>query len=176
MPAPRFLLHDSPTTRLGLDDFRGRWLVIVFYVADWDPVASLQLGRLTRLKPHLDRLGADVIGISVDSPWSHAAFAEHEAIAVPLLADDSPPGAVAGRFGLAKAGDGRSDRALFLVDGVGVVRWSCVVDRRIDPGPHDLLGALESLTGGPAHADGDAGCGCGCGLASHLTWGGGLPE
>ena len=140
--APRFLLPDSPTTSLGLADFQGRWLVISFHVADWDPVAESQLRSLSGAAGALRDQGIGIVSVSPDTIWSHAAFARAAGITIPLLADDDPPGATAAAYG---TGSRRGGRALLLVDPTGLVRWSQLVDRRVDPGIDGLLSALERL-------------------------------
>jgi peroxiredoxin len=143
--APPFALSDTPHSRLALGDFRGRDVVLVFYVADWHPVATAQLARYQGLLPELERRGAAVVGISTDATWSHESFARELGITFPLLADDSPPGAVARVYGVHAPETGRSRRALFVIDADGVVCWSAVFPDELDPGVDGVLSALERL-------------------------------
>ena len=143
--APSFALSDTPYSRLALDDLRGRDVVVVFYVADWHPVATAQLARYQELLPELDRRGAAVVGISTDATWSHESYARELGITFPLLADDSPPGAVARVYGVHAPETGRSRRALFVIDAGRVVCWSAVFPEAIDPGLDGVLSALERL-------------------------------
>ena len=146
-PAPPFELRDTPHSRVALDDYRGRAVVLVFHVADWHPVATAQLSRYQELLPELDRLGATAVGISTDATWSHEAFAREIGLSFPLLADDEPPGAVAAAYGVLVPGSGRSSRALVVVDGDGIVRWSASFPDAVDPGVDGVLSALEALHG-----------------------------
>jgi peroxiredoxin len=143
--APSFALSDTPYSRLALDDLRGRDVVVVFYVADWHPVATAQLARYQELLPELERRGAAVVGISTDATWSHESFARELGITFPLLADDSPPGAVARVYGVHAPETGRSRRALFVIDAGRVVCWSAVFPDALDPGLDGVLSALERL-------------------------------
>ena len=143
--APDFVLHDTPHSSMSLSDLRGRAAVIVFYVADWHPVASDQLVQLTALLPEFERLGASVIGIAVDSAWSHAAFAAENSITFPLLSDDAPAGQVACAFGVYSSTSGRSERALFVLSASGTVVWSEIYPDAVNPGVDDVLSALEAL-------------------------------
>ena len=143
--APSFALSDTPYSRLALDDLRGRDVVLVFYVADWHPVATAQLARYQELLPELQRRGAAVVGISTDATWSHESFARELGITFPLLADDSPPGAVARVYGVHAPETGRTRRALFVIDAGGVVCWSAVFPDALDPGLDGVLSALERL-------------------------------
>jgi peroxiredoxin len=142
--APSFTLHDTPHSQVALEDFRGHSVVLVFYVADWHPVAIIQLAQLQELLPDLERLNASVLGISVDGTWSHQAFAREGGIQIPLLSDDSPPGAVARAYGIFVPETGRSRRALFVVEG-GLVRWSATFPDALNPGADGVLSALEAL-------------------------------
>jgi peroxiredoxin len=143
--APDFTLHDGPHSTIGLTDLLGRAAVLVFYVADWHPVASDQLGQLTELQPELERLGSSVVGIAVDSPWSHAAFAAEKSITFPLLSDDAPAGQVARAFGVYSSASGRSERALFVLDSSGMVAWSETFPDTVNPGVDAVLSALEAV-------------------------------
>jgi peroxiredoxin len=143
--APHFTLRDGPHSTIGLTDLLGRAAVLVFYVADWHPVGSDQLGQLTRLQPEFERLRSSVVGIAIDSPWSHAAFAADKSITFPLLSDDAPPGHVARAFGVYSSGSGRSERALFVLDPSGTVVWSGTFPDTVNPGVDAVLSALEAI-------------------------------
>jgi peroxiredoxin len=143
------MLHDGPHSSMGLPDLLGRASVLVFYVADWHPVASDQLAQLTALHAEFERLGATVLGIAVDSPWSHAAFAAEQSITFPLLSDDAPPGHVARAFGVYSPASGRSERALFVLDASGTVVWSETFPDAVNPGVDAVLGALEAIGHAP---------------------------
>lgn len=145
--APGFELRATPYSTVRLDDLRGRPVVLAFYVADWHPVAADQLAQLEALSPELQPVGAHVLGISVDGTWSHSAFARERSLSFPLLADDSPPGAVADAYGVLASESGRSRRALFVIDADGVVRWSGVFPDAVTPGVDGVLSALEALDG-----------------------------
>lgn len=155
--APPFALSDTTYSRLALDDLRGRDVVVVFYVADWHPVAAAQLARFEELLPELERRGAAVVGISTDATWSHESFARALGITFPLLADDSPPGAAARAYGVHVPETGRSGRALFVIDAGGVVSWSAVFPDALDPGLDGVLSALERLRSERAAAAKDSG-------------------
>ncbi len=147
--APHFTLHDGAHSTMGLTDLLGRAAVLVFYVADWHPVASDELGQLTALQPEFERLGAAVVGIAVDSPWSHAAFAAEKSITFPLLSDDAPTGQVARAFGVYSSESGRSERALFVLDPSGMVVWSETFPDTVNPGVDAVLSALEAMAPDP---------------------------
>ena len=143
--APAFSLADSPHSRLALDDLRGRPVVLAFYVADWHPVATEQLRQYEELRSTLDGADLTIVGISVDAIWSHVAFADALQIRFPLLSDDEPPGAVARAYGVQSSEMGRSRRALVVIDGVGIVRWSAIFPDAVNPGVDGILSALEVI-------------------------------
>ena len=144
-PAPDFRLRRTPEQTLGLGGLRGRPVVLAFYPADWEPVSAEQLEALQQCLPELGRLGAALVGLSVDGAWCHRAFARAYGLAFPLLADCEPKGAVACAYGVYRAEDGTSERALFVLDAAGVIRWREVVPPCVDPGADGILTALECL-------------------------------
>lgn len=89
--------------------------------------------------------GAQIVGISVDGAWCHTAFAKDRKLRFPLLADFEPKGAVAKKYGVYDAASGATQRALFVIDGNGVVRWKFVSPVGINPGADGILDALDSL-------------------------------
>ena len=144
-PGPDFRLPRAPDQTLALGSLRGRPVVLAFYPADWEPVSAEQLATLQRYLPELGRLGAALLGISVDGIWSHLAFSRARGLAFPLLADAEPKGLVARAYGVYRAPEGASARALFVLDGVGVIRWREVSPPSVDPGVDGILTALERL-------------------------------
>ena len=143
--APDFRLPAGPDKMASLSDFRGRPVVLVFYPADWSPVCGDQLEVYNELIDEFDRLDAQIVGVSVDSMWCHKAFANARHFHFPLLADFEPKGDVARRFGVYRDADGTCERALFVLDEEGVVRWSYVSPIGVNPGADGILRALETL-------------------------------
>jgi peroxiredoxin len=90
-------------------------------------------------------LDAQLLGISVDSAWCHAAFSRDRKLHFPLLADFEPKGAVARRYGAYRQGDGCAERALFVINAEGVIHWSHVSPVGVNPGAAGILSALEEL-------------------------------
>jgi peroxiredoxin len=92
--------------------------------------------------------GARLLGLSVDGVWCHKAFASDRRLAFPLLAGFEPTGAVAKSIGAYREGDGTSDRALFVIDGAAIVRWSYRSPIDVNPGADGILRALGALGSG----------------------------
>lgn len=93
-----------------------------------------QLGLYQEIMPELQEHGAELLGISVDGPWSHLAFARDRNLRFPLVADFEPKGEVSRAYGVYRAQDGTSERALFVLDPAGVVRWSYLSPTEVNPG------------------------------------------
>ncbi len=146
-PAPAFSLHATPDEKIALADLRGSPVILAFYPADWSPVCGDQMSLYNQVLPEFHRLKAQLLGISVDGVWCHAAFAEQRHLHFPLLADFEPKGQVAKSYGIYRTGDGTCERALFVIDGEGIIRWSYVSPIGINPGADGILDALEGLTG-----------------------------
>jgi peroxiredoxin len=94
-----------------------------------------------------DEFGAQVVGISVDGPWCHAAFAKDRKLRFPLLSDFEPKGGVSRAYGAYRSQEGVSERALFVLDADGVIRWSYLSPVGVNPGADGIFKALESLAG-----------------------------
>ncbi len=143
--APDFTLHSTPDQTVALRDFRGRPVILAFYPADWSPVCGDQMVLYNEILPEFQRHGAELLGISVDGVWCHLAFAQQRRLHFPLLADFEPKGAVARRYGVYRDGDGTTERALFVIAGDGIVRWSYLSPIGVNPGADGILRALETL-------------------------------
>jgi peroxiredoxin len=143
--APEFELQSTPDQKLSLTELRGRPTVLVFYPEDWSPVCSDQLALYQELLPEFERFEAQLVGISVDGIWSHLAFAKDRHLSFPLLADFEPKGEVSRLYGVYRNGDGTSERALYVIDRDGIIRWSYVSPVGINPGADGILRALEEL-------------------------------
>jgi peroxiredoxin len=143
--APEFALPSTPDQRVSLSEFRGRPVILAFYPEDWSPVCSDQLALYQELLPEFERFDGALLGISVDGIWCHLAFAKDRNLHFPLLADFEPKGEVARAYQVYRAQDGTSERALYVIDGEGIVRWSYVSPVGVNPGADGILRALENL-------------------------------
>jgi peroxiredoxin len=143
--APDFTLESHTGEQVSLRSFRGQPVVLVFYPADWSPVCGDQLVLYNEILPLLEGYNAQVLAISVDGFWCHKAFAENRNLRFPLLTDFEPKGAVARAYGVYATKRGHSQRALFVLDAPGTVRWSYVSPANVNPGADGILEALASL-------------------------------
>jgi peroxiredoxin len=144
-PAPDFTLSCTADQRLSLSELRGKPVVLVFYPADFSPVCGDQLALYNELHADFHRLGAEIVGISVDGVWCHAAFREARHLHFTLLSDFEPKGAVAKQYGVYREHDGTTERALFVLDREGMIRWSYLSPVGVNPGADGILEALDAL-------------------------------
>jgi len=144
-PAPDFSLHVTPDQKLSLTELRGRPVILAFYPADWSPVCGDQMALYNEILPEFHKFGAELLGISVDGPWCHEAFAKDRHLHFPLLSDFEPKGEVARAYGAYRKADGFCERALFVIDKNGVIAWSYCSPVAVNPGADGILEALEKL-------------------------------
>ena len=143
--APDFELPATPDQKVMLSEFRGQPVILAFYPEDWSPVCSDQLALYQAVLPEFRKFNAELMGISVDSVWSHLAFAKDRNLHFPLLSDFEPKGEVARTYQVYRAKEGTTERALFVIDADGIIRWSYVSPVGVNPGADGILRALESL-------------------------------
>lgn len=145
-PAPDFALPDANGRNVRLSDYRGRCAVLAFYPLDWSPGCSRQLDLYQQELEEFRRRGAEVIGISVDSLYSHGAWAAARGLTFPLLADFNPKGEVARRYRVWRDKDGFSERALYVIDENGIIRHAQVSPKlQHVPDIYELFAELDAL-------------------------------
>jgi len=136
----------TPDQNLSLKDLRGRPVVLFFYPADWSPVCGDQTSLYNEVLPEFQKHRAEILGISVDSAWCHAAYSRSQHLHYPLLSDFEPKGEVAKRYGAYRDKEGVCERALFVLDENGVIYWSYCSPIAVNPGAEGILEALEELS------------------------------
>jgi peroxiredoxin len=151
-PAPDFALLATPQQEVRLSELRGRPVILAFYPADWSPVCGDQMSLYNEMLDEFEAYGARLLGISVDSAWCHAAYVKDRGLNFQLLSDFEPKGAVSRRYGVYREQDGTSERALFVLDGNGVIRWSYRSPIDVNPGADGIINALESIASGAVEA------------------------
>ena len=143
--APDFSLSVTPDQKITLSELRGKPVILAFYPADWSPVCGDQMALYNEVLPEFQNFGAELIGISVDGAWCHAAYAKDHHLHFPLAADFEPKGAVSRAYGAYREKEGFSERALFVIDKNGVIAWSYCSPILVNPGADGILQALEAL-------------------------------
>lgn len=143
--APDFSLHVTLDQKLSLSELRGQPVILAFYPADWSPVCGDQMALYNEILPEFQKYRAELVGISVDGVWCHAAFAKDRHLHFPLAADFEPKGQVSQAYGAYRVDDGISERALFVINKNGVIAWSYCSPIAVNPGADGILQALEDL-------------------------------
>ena len=142
--APEFSLKDQNQKDVKLSDFQGKKnVVIVFYPLDWSPVCTNEHACFVNELKRFEQLDAAVLGLSVDSVWSHKAFAEKMGIHYSLLADFQPRGAVGEKFCVYLADKGITGRAIAIVNKDGKVAWFKQYDIPAVPDLNEVAQALS---------------------------------
>ena len=144
-PAPDFTLPDQDGNEVSLESLKGTRFVLVFYPSDFSPVCTDQLNVYQEVLGELRNRGVELIGISVDSAWTHQAFRRHLGVDIPLLADFHPKGAVSQAYGVYTDKYGVAKRALVMVWTDGTVEWSFKSPSPLEiPGANLIFDALEA--------------------------------
>lgn len=147
-PAPDFTLPDANGEPLRLGDYRSRPVVLVFYPLDWSPACSDQLSLYQMELDEFKRRGAALLAVSVDSIYSHGAWAMLRGLEFPLLSDFEPKGEVARRYDVYRPEDGFSERALYIIDSDGIIRYAHVSPQLHQiPDIYELYAALDEMVG-----------------------------
>ncbi len=144
--APDFELKNQNWDSVRLSDFRGNAnVVIAFHPLAFTPVCAAQVQTYERERPRLEALGAHVLAVSVDAAPSKKAWAaELGGVSYDLLSDFHPRGHVAAAYGVLRD-DGISERAIFVVDKAGIVRWTRLHAIPEHPDFEEVAGVLARL-------------------------------
>jgi len=145
--APAFALVDQDGETRRLADYRGQWVVLYFYPRDDTPGCTTEACSFRDDVPRLRQLGAQVLGVSLDSRASHAEFAQAHHLPFPLLADAG--GEVAKAYG-AHFGMGPirfAKRHTVIIDPAGRIAR---IYRKVKPASHSdqVVAAVAELQGG----------------------------
>ena len=143
--APDFSLPDHDGNEVSLADFAGRKLVLAFYPLDFSPVCTDQLSLYQEVLGEIESRGATLVGISVDSSYCHHAFRKQLNLAMPLLADFNPKGAVSRAYGAWIEAVDHGNRSLVLIGEDGSVLWSHASPTPLEiPGANLIFDALSA--------------------------------
>ncbi len=144
--APDFTLKDQNQKEIKLSDFSGKKnVVLIFYPLDWSPVCTNEHACVVNDMKNFDGLEAEVLGVSVDSVWSHKAYAEKMGIKYSLLADFHPKGAMSEKYGVYLPEKGITGRSIFIVNKQGKVAWVKNYDIPVVPDIKEVAAALGQI-------------------------------
>jgi peroxiredoxin len=144
--APDFTLQNQDKKEVKLSDFAGKKnVVLVWYPLDWSPTCTSEHVCFVNDMRSFDQLDAEVLGISVDSIWSHKAYADKMGIKYSLLADFHPKGAMSEKYGVYLADKGITGRAIAIVNKQGKVAWFKNYDIPVVPDVKEVASALSQV-------------------------------
>ncbi|MFL6256426.1 MAG: peroxiredoxin [Pyrinomonadaceae bacterium] len=163
-PAPNF---DMPSTKnieklnenVELNDYKGRWVVLLFYPLDFTFVCPTELTSFSDRYDDFEGIGAAVIGVSTDSVHSHRAWLKTprdkggvEGLRYPLASDITK--SVARDYGVLIEDKGVALRGLFVIDPEGTLRYAVIHDLNVGRSADETLRVIQALqTGGLCQAD-----------------------
>ena len=163
-PAPDFEMASTTNIEkldkpVRLADYRGKWVVLVFYPLDFTFVCPTELTTFSDRYDDFEGVGADIIGISTDSVFSHRAWLQTprekggvQGLRYPLASDQTKK--VARDYGVLIEDKGIALRGLFVIDPEGVLRYAVVHDLNVGRSAEETLRVIQALqTGGLCQAD-----------------------
>jgi len=163
-PAPDFDMAstknmDKLDQGVKLSDYKGRWLVLLFYPLDFTFVCPTELTAFSDRYEEFQGIGADIIGVSTDSVFSHRAWIKTprdkggvEGLVYPLASDATKN--VSRDYGVLIEDRGIALRGLFIIDPEGILRYKVVHDLNIGRSAEETLRVIQALqTGGLCQAE-----------------------
>ncbi len=148
--APEFTLFDTERKARSLSEFKGKKTVLAFYPGAFTGVCTKEVCAFRDSLSELNALNAQVVGISVDSPFANKAFAAQNNLQFPLLSDFDRQ--VVKNYGIelkdfaGLKGYSAAKRSVFVIDSAGVVRYSWVTDDPgVEPKYDEITKAIEAL-------------------------------
>lgn len=150
---------DTLAENISLSDYKGKWLILLFYPLDFTFVCPTELTAFSDRLDELNGIGAEVLGVSTDSVHSHRAWVKTprdqngiEGLAYPLLSDVG--GRLAAKYNILIEEENIALRGLFIINPEGVLQYSVVHDLNIGRSVDETLRVLQGLqTGGLCSAD-----------------------
>lgn len=135
-------------TRVSLEDYKGKWLVLFFYPADFTFVCPTEITGYSKRTDDFKKLGAELLAASVDSEYSHQAWINGDLgkINFPIASDMTKE--IARELGILLEDDGIALRGLFIIDPKGIIRYSVVHDLNVGRSVDETLRVLAALQNG----------------------------
>jgi len=148
-PAPLFALDgvvNMEFKKISLADYRGKWVVLFFYPADFSFVCPTEIKAFNKSLAEFTKNNAEVLAVSVDSKFAHMAWVKSGALdklEYPLLSDLNKQ--VAASYGVLDAANGYSRRGLFIIDPFGTIQYQVVHSDRVGRSVDETLRVLKAL-------------------------------
>ncbi len=155
-PAPAF---EATTTHgvIRLSDYEGSWLILFSHPADFTPVCTTEFVAFAELYPELQKRGVELLGLSIDSVYSHIAWVRNieEKLGVkipfPVIADLSREVAI--RYGMIMPGESKTEtsRCVFIIDPKGILRAMIYYPLSLGRNTREILRVIDALQTADAH-------------------------
>lgn len=140
------IFHDTKEKKVNLNDYRGKWLILFFYPADFTFVCPTELEEMAELYPEFQKLNAEILSVSTDTVFVHKAWHDHSPaiakITYPMAAD--PTGTLCKMLGTYIPDEGLSLRASFIIDPEGTIKTYEINDNSIGRSGAELLRKLQA--------------------------------
>jgi len=140
------VFQDENTKKVKLSDYKGKWLVLAFYPADFTFVCPTELEQLAIMYPDFQKAGAEIMSVSTDTVFVHKAWHDQspaiKKIKYPMAAD--PTGLLCRAFGTYIENEGLSLRGTFIIDPQGVLKAMDVHDNSIGRSAEEILRKLQA--------------------------------
>ena len=139
--------HDGEVKKVRLSDYKGKWVVLIFYPADFTFVCPTELEEAAELYNEFKKLNAEILSVSTDTVYVHKAWHDIspsiKKVKYPMLSD--PAGKLCKEFGTYLEDDGISLRATFIIDPDGILKYMEVHDNSIGRSTKEILRKLKAL-------------------------------
>jgi len=140
------VFHNDAEKKAKLSDYRGKWLVLFFYPADFTFICPTELEEMAEIYPDFQSINAEVVSVSTDTVYVHKAWHDNspaiKKIVFPMAAD--PTGALAKAFGTYIEHEGLSLRGSFIIDPDGVLKAFEMHDNSIGRSAKELLRKIKA--------------------------------
>ncbi|MAF99416.1 MAG: peroxiredoxin [Nanoarchaeota archaeon] len=148
-PAPSFsaeAFHNNEIKKVNLHDYRGKWVVLLFYPADFTFICPTELGEFADKYEELQQMGVEVLSVSTDTAFVHKAWHDNSEtirkIRYPMIAD--PTGNICKAFGTYIENEGLSLRGTFIIDPDGNIKAFELHDNSIGRSSTELIRKIKA--------------------------------
>ena len=139
-------LQNNETQKLKFSNLKGKWIVLIFYPADFTFICPTELEEAANLYEDFKKLGAEILSVSTDTVFSHKAWHDSspsiKKINFPMAAD--PTGKICREFGTYIEEEGLSLRASFIIDPDGILKSAEMHDNSIGRSVKEILRKLQA--------------------------------
>ncbi|MBT7553524.1 peroxiredoxin [bacterium] len=148
-PAPKFeaeIYHEEDIKKINLEAYKGKWVILLFYPADFTFVCPTELGDVADHYEEIQKLNAEVLSVSTDTVFVHKAWHEEsdtiKKIKFPMVAD--PTGKITRSYGVMIEEEGLALRGTFIIDPEGNLKTMEIHDNGIGRSSKELLRKLQA--------------------------------